>query len=93
LRQAFRTPYLTAQRNSAPGGRRRELAIPAALSPDFNPIEMALAKLKALSRFAAARTISDLYQPLPTPNAASPHKNAPIISPPQDPMQYDRKLL
>ncbi len=31
-------------------------------SPDFNPIEMAFAKLKALLRAAAARTISDLWQ-------------------------------
>ena len=29
----------------------------------------------------------------PTPFAASPRKNAPITSPPQDTMQYDRKLL
>ena len=31
-------------------------------SPDFNPIEMAFAKLKGLLRAAAARTISDLWQ-------------------------------
>jgi transposase len=31
-------------------------------SPDFNPIEMAFAKLKALLRAAAARTIPDLSQ-------------------------------
>src|SRR5271155_177748 len=31
-------------------------------SPDFNPIEMAFAKLKALLRAAAARTIPDLRQ-------------------------------
>ena len=31
-------------------------------SPDFNPIEMAFAKLKALLRKAAARTIDDLWQ-------------------------------
>ncbi len=30
-------------------------------SPDFNPIEMAFAKLKALLRKAAARTIDDLW--------------------------------
>ena len=30
-------------------------------SPDFNPIEMAFAKLKALLRKAAARTIKDLW--------------------------------
>jgi transposase len=31
-------------------------------SPDFNPIEMAFSKLKALLRRAAARTIPDLWQ-------------------------------
>jgi transposase len=31
-------------------------------SPDFNPIEMAFSKLKALLRKAAARTVDDLWQ-------------------------------
>lgn len=31
-------------------------------SPDFNPIEMAFSKLKALLRKAAARTIPDLWE-------------------------------
>jgi transposase len=31
-------------------------------SPDFNPIEMAFAKLKALLRGAAARTVQALWQ-------------------------------
>ena len=31
-------------------------------SPDFNPIEKAFSKLKALLRKAAARTVDDLYQ-------------------------------
>ena len=31
-------------------------------SPDFNPIEMAFAKLKALLRAAEARTIPDLWR-------------------------------
>jgi transposase len=38
----------------------RLLYLPA-YSPDFNPIEMAFAKLKALLRSAAARTIPDLW--------------------------------
>jgi transposase len=38
----------------------RLLYLPA-YSPDFNPIELAFAKLKALLRSAAARTISDLW--------------------------------
>jgi transposase len=62
-------------------------------SPDFNPIEMAFAKLKALLRAAAARTIPTSGKPLPPPFAASPHKNAPTISPPQDTMQHERKML
>jgi transposase len=31
-------------------------------SPDFNPIEMAFAKFKALLRKAAARTVPDLWE-------------------------------
>ncbi len=31
-------------------------------SPDFNPIEQVFAKLKALLRSEAARTVSDLWQ-------------------------------
>lgn len=30
-------------------------------SPDFNPIEMAFSKLKAILRKAAARTVADLW--------------------------------
>ena len=33
-----------------------------AYSPDFNPIELAFAKLKAILRKAAARTVPDLWQ-------------------------------
>ena len=39
----------------------RLLYLPA-YSPDFNPIEMAFAKLKALLRNAAARTIPNLWE-------------------------------
>ncbi len=35
-------------------------------SPDFNPIEKAFSKLKALLRKAAARTVDDLYQAVAT---------------------------
>jgi len=38
----------------------RLLYLPA-YSPDFNPIEQAFAKLKALLRTAAARTVPDLW--------------------------------
>ncbi len=35
-------------------------------SPDFNPIEMAFAKLKALLKKTAARTVDDLYDAIAT---------------------------
>jgi hypothetical protein len=38
------------------------LALPAALLADFNPIENAFSKLKALLRKAAARTIDGLWK-------------------------------
>ena len=47
-------------------------------SPDFNPIEMAFSKLKALLRTAAARTMPDLWQAIAnalkrfSPESASP---------------------
>jgi transposase len=62
-------------------------------SPDFNPIEMAFAKLKALLRAAAARTIPDLWQAIAAAFAASPRKYAPTFSPPLDTMQHERKML
>ena len=43
----------------------RLLYLPA-YSPDFNPIEMAFAKLKAILRTAAARTVSDLWAAIRT---------------------------
>ena len=46
---------------SAPGLRRGRL-----YSPDFNPIENAFAKLKALLRKAAARTVDDLSRAIGT---------------------------
>jgi transposase len=46
------------ERIEAVGGQL--LYLPA-YSPDFNPIELAFAKLKALLRSAAARTIPDLW--------------------------------
>jgi hypothetical protein len=55
---------------ASPQGVRRARAIQAAgarllflpaYSPDFNPIENAFAKLKALLRKAAARTIDELW--------------------------------
>jgi transposase len=62
-------------------------------SPDFNPIEQAFAKLKALLRKAAARPSMPSSRPLPTPSTPSPQTNAPTTSPPQDTNRSDRNLL
>ena len=62
-------------------------------SPDFNPIEMAFAKLKPCCAPRPPEPSPTSGKPSPTPFVASPHKNAPIISPPQDTMQYERKFL
>ena len=40
---------------------RHRLYLPS-YSPNFNPIEMAFSKLKALLRKAAARTITELWE-------------------------------
>ena len=45
-------------------------------SPDFNPIEMAFAKLKALLRDATARTIPDLWQAIDALRRFSPQECA-----------------
>ena len=50
-------------RTAIEGARAHLLYLPP-YSPDFNPIEMAFAKLKALLRKAAARTVEDLWQAL-----------------------------
>ncbi len=47
-------------REAIEGAGARLLYLPP-YSPDFNPIEMAFSKLKALLRKAAARTINDLW--------------------------------
>ena len=54
---------------------------------------MAFAKLKALLRAAAARTIPDLWQAITDALRRFTPKNAPTISPPQDTMQPERKIL
>jgi transposase len=53
-------------------------------SPDFNPIENAFSKLKALLRRAAARTRTHSGPPSPTHSTPSLPTNAPTTSPPQD---------
>lgn len=49
-------------------------------SPDFNPIENAFAKLKALQRKAAERSVDGLSPPLAGLSTASPRPNAKTTS-------------
>ena len=51
---------VTGVRQAIEGAGARILYLPP-YSPDFNPIEMAFSKLKALLRKAAARTITELW--------------------------------
>jgi transposase len=53
---------MASVRRSTPPARACDTCRLIYYSPDFNPIEMAFAKLKALLRAAAARTIPDLWQ-------------------------------
>jgi hypothetical protein len=62
-------------------------------SPDFNPIEMAFAKLKAALRAAEARTIPDLWQAIADALRRFTRKNAATTPPPQDTMQPEWKML
>ena len=62
-------------------------------SPDLNPIENAFAKLKALLRKAAARTIDRCGPPSPRPSTPSALQSARTTSPSPDTMPTDRKIL
>ena len=62
-------------------------------SPDFNPIEMAFAKLKAALRAAEARTIPEPWQAIADALRRFTRKNAPTISPQLVTMQRERKML
>ena len=53
----------SAVRQAVEAAGARLLFLPA-YSPDFNPIENAFSKLKALQRKAAARTVDQLWQPI-----------------------------
>ena len=52
---------VTGVRQAIEGVGAQLLYLPS-YSPDFNPIEMAFSKLKALLRKAAARTITELWE-------------------------------
>jgi transposase len=62
-------------------------------SPDFNPIENAFAKLKALLRKAAERTIEGLWTAIAASSTSSRPTNAPTILKQPDTMQPDRIQL
>ncbi len=62
-------------------------------SPDFNPIENAFSKIKALLRKAAERTVTGLWNAIGRfVDCFMPDKSR-TSSPPQDMMQPDRKPL
>ena len=62
-------------------------------SPDFNPIENAFAKLKALLRAAASEPSTVSGPGSAISSTASPHKNVQTTSPPPDTTQPDQKWL
>ncbi len=66
-----------------PLSARRLMYLPSYI-PDFNPIEHAFAKLKALLHSAAARTIPDLWAAIRQLSPASPGRSAATISPQPD---------
>jgi transposase len=62
-------------------------------SPDFNPIEMASSSSRPRCAPPKREPFPTFGKPSPTLCAASPHKNAPTISPLQVTMQRERKML
>ena len=74
------------------GCLRKPLRYLPPYSPDFNPIEMAFANLLRCAP-PPREPFPTSGKPSLTPFVASPQKNAPTISPPQDTMQYERKML
>ena len=62
-------------------------------SPDFNPIENAFAKLKAMLRRAAARTVDALWKVIAQPSKPSHQRSAPTTSQQPDTIHTDRLPL
>ncbi len=62
-------------------------------SPDFNPIEKAFARLKAMLRRAGERTVSGLWSLIGRSSTYSNHRNAPTTSAPADMIQIDQNPL
>jgi transposase len=59
-----RQPGHTQERHRSQGDARRRMLVPvpAALSPNLNPIELASSKLKAHLRRISARTFTDMFE-------------------------------
>jgi transposase len=66
---------------------------PPPYSPDLNPIEMAFAKLKALLRARAIRTIDALWRESVKSVTSSVRRNAKTTSPPQGTDSYECPML
>ena len=62
-------------------------------SPDLNPIEMAISKLKARFRAMAARTIDDLWKAIGNICALFTPDNTPSTSPQQEMDSTERAML
>ena len=62
-------------------------------SPDFNPIENAFAKLKALLRKAAERTIEGLWAAIGASSTSSPRRSASTTLLPLDTSRIKPKML
>ena len=62
-------------------------------SPDFNPIEKAFSKLKAMLRKAAERTVDALWNAIGASSTSSHPPSATTTSPPAGTMQRDREPL
>ncbi len=73
--------------------RGAELRYLPAYSPDFNPIEMAFSKLKAILRAAAKRTLHGLWAAVAAALDRFKPNEAKTTSRQPDMTQYDRKML
>jgi transposase len=61
--------------------------------PDFNPIENAFAKVKALLPKAAERSVDGLWSAIGRIIDCFTQTEAKTSSPPQDTVQHDRRML
>ena len=81
-----------AVRHAVEAAGARLLFLPP-YSPDFNPIENAFSKLKALLRKAAARTVDQLWNAIASAIDALTPTDCAATSPPQATSRIKRKVL